>query len=577
VLMKKPLPRGVWAVFLLVFVAHAVVAVLVGPWGWDDSYIVVASGSTFVETGHIALTPVSGTVEASTSPVWFLLMSFFYALGFHSPFSLHFIGQLLAALSAGLAAALCYRLLRPSAPSFALPISILTLLLGPFRSESSVAMEMNLLSAAVLGMMVLLHAHGKKQLIALAALSSFIPWVRLEAMGYVLVGACAIWLFSRRRLPALVVLASSVFSTLLLTLVRYIVFGTFFLTNTMLAKSMRPYSPLVGSDLWLIQLVLTIVEPLLVLLPALFVGYGLSLFTGRRMRDTFSSLVASARSRTASPCVVFGISYYLAYAGVEFAAGNNFLNPLGRMGSSALVTLVVSVAILFAGEQRAAPFRRSDRVKIIAVATVILAVPYLGLFGYDTGVFVLNRFFYDPSGDGSDLRYYAAQESMQKNAMAMENMRKMLHKEQLNVLMEDVGIAGACCRKLNILDLALLANRDLTSSGWQGFPEYFSRKMPDIVQTHQLWSFSSGIYKIPAFRENYTPVVFDRSMFYLRNDLFNQVRDKCSEAQEDRRYFWYNLYDTFSPDPHVTTDSMYSIDKDYVENTLHLRTFCRLG
>ncbi len=288
-------------VFATVLAAHLVILLAVGLESWDDGYITLALARTFAETGHIGLTPVSEHVEGATSPLWFLLMAGIYKIGITSFAGFHIASQVVAALCSAAAAVLFYRLIQPAAPTAAWWITVLVFLLGPIRAETGNGMEMSLLCLVVLGILLLLRDDGSRWP-GVAALAALVPWIRLEATGYVIAGALAVWLFSspRNRRSLVAIVLASFGSVAVLVLVRYLVFGTVLFTNTMIAKQMPPYSPPYPSAAWWGQQVDGLIfEPVVTALPAVVVFMILLRMSGQRLGEKFA---ARRAARWRVPC-----------------------------------------------------------------------------------------------------------------------------------------------------------------------------------------------------------------------------------------------------------------------------------
>ncbi|WP_143052479.1 hypothetical protein [Streptomyces sp. cf386] len=91
-----------FGLFCATFFTHAALALFIGANGWDDGSITLAFARTFADSGQIALTPASETVEGFSSPLWFLLMA-----GTFRVLPLDFDGMILASqLWSGIFAAL---------------------------------------------------------------------------------------------------------------------------------------------------------------------------------------------------------------------------------------------------------------------------------------------------------------------------------------------------------------------------------------------------------------------------------------------------------------------------------------
>lgn len=555
-----------WCLFGSVFAVHTAIGLAVGEVAWDDGYITLAFARTFAETGQIALTPVSETVEGATSPIWFLLLAALYKLGITGFYGFHAASQVLAALSAAGCSVLLYRLIQPSVPAVAWWIAFLSLMLGPFRTETANGMEMTLLCLVVLGILNLIRDDERQPLAGVVALSALVPLIRLEAAGYVIAGALVIIVFSRQWRLATALIVSSLTSIVFVSIVRYVVFGTVGLTNTMIAKQVSPYSPPSGTPAWFLQLSYSIViEPVLTLLPAFVVAYALGRMSGSKARDKVRALVPTARSRILDARISFSIGFSLAYFAFVILFGSNYFAPPGRMGASAMLALIVVAAMVVPVPGGFGKRWVPRRAKLAAAGLFLM--PLLGILAQDLAWFYIARLNTDPKlAFNSTVAY-------RRNGEAMDHVRELLQQPRITALFADVGAPGLCCERLEILDLGLLTNTRLAKIGWAGFPDFLKDKMPDLIQTHGVWSQETGIYDNPDFRSGYTPVVVYNSLFYLRNDLYDRLEGGCRPADTTEDYFYAGLEPASSvkgaKDARV-------IDKDFIDS-LGLSSFCRLA
>lgn len=564
--------NSIVALFLTVLGAHLAIAVAVGVEAWDDGYITLALARTFAETGHIGLTPVSEQVEAATSPLWFLLMAGIYKLGVTSFYWFHFASQLAAALCSAAAAVLFYRLIRPAAPGAAWWITLLVFLLGPIRAETGNGMEMSLLCLVVLSILVLLRDDDGTNWAGLAALAALVPWIRLEATGYVIAGVLAVWVFSsprsRRSLVAMVV--ASFVSVGILVVVRYAVFGTVLLTNTMLAKQMPPYSPPYPSPAWWGQQIDGLVfEPVVTTLPAVVVFIILLRLSGQRIRHKTTTLKERVVARNVPVVISFSLAYAIAFFGFTAIFGANIFTLPGRMGMSALI-LLVAAAVNAVPLRNGAARRLPGRSKL-AIAGLFL-VPCVGLIAYDSMGMAM-RVAQTVSSDQRAAKVLSFS-AFRANGEAIDHVRELLQMPQISVLLTDVGQPGLCCENIEILDFGLLANSELTKTGWAGFPEYLSARRPDLIQLHSSFTQESGITKDDYFIKNYVPVFVDLSLFYLRKDHYQKLKDSCRFDASPRFYF-FSGGEPLTSQTDSPVDSALRIDKDYLKS-LNLEEYCWL-
>ena len=565
-------PQSAGTVFVTVLFAHLIVLLSVGLESWDDGYITLALARTFAEAGHIGLTPVSEHVEGATSPLWFLLMAGIYKVGITSFAGFHVASQVLAALCSAVAAVLFYRLIRPNVPGMAWWITVLVFLLGPARAETGNGMEMSLLCLVVLGILLWLRDDDDRHWLFVAALAAVVPWIRLEATGYLIAGTAAVWLASsprnRRSLVAIVV--ASLGSVAVLVVVRYLAFGTVLFTNTMIAKQMSPYSPHPWSPAWWWQQVDgLVVEPAVTVLPAVVAFVVLLRMSGQRLGGKFTALKRHAVARSVPVPVSFGLAYAVAFFGFTIVFGANIFSPPGRMGLSAMVLLVVAAmsSVSLPGPARC---RRLTRGATLALVVLSL-VPFVGLIAYDTigmTMRVAQLVTDDPRA-----KVYAFS-AFRANGEAIERVRRLLGLPVISVLLTDVGQPGLCCKNVEILDFGLLTNRELTRTGWSGFPDYLREQSPDLIQLHSSFTQESGITHVEYFTTNYVPVFVDLSLFYLRKDHYEKLKGICT-FEEAPRYYFFAGGEPVSPQRGAAVDSALHIDKVYLRS-LGLTEYCRL-
>jgi hypothetical protein len=563
-----PSVRGI---FVTVLAAHVAIALAVGLEAWDDGYIILSFARTFAETGHIGLTPVSEQVEGATSPLWFLLMAGIYASGVSDFFWFHFASQLAAALCSAAAAVLFYRLIWPAAPKAAWWITLLVFLLGPIRSETGNGMEMSLLCLLVLGIMVLLRDDDGRHWKAVAILAALVPWVRLEAMGYVVAGALAIWVFSspRNRRPLVAIIIASVVSVGLLTVARYLVFGTVLLTNTMLAKQMPPYSPPFPAPAWWGQQIDGLLfEPVVTALPAVVIFLVLLRASRQRLGYKVSRLKSLILTRKVPLLVSFGLSYAIAFFGFTAVFGANIFTLPGRMGMSAMIVLVVA-AVHSVSLPDQAPRSLPTRSRL-AIAGLFL-VPCVGLIAYDSVGMAMRV---AQAVNGSTQVKVLSFSAFRANGEAMDRVRVLLGMPRISVLLTDVGQPGLCCENLEILDFGLLTNSELTKTGWAGFPAYLRSKSPDLIQLHSSFTQESGITDDEYFINNYVPAFVDNSLFYLRRDHYEKLQDLCT-FEDAPDYYFFNGGEPLTSQTDAAADSALHVDKNYLKS-LNLAKYCRL-
>lgn len=306
------------------------------------------------------------------------------------------------------------------------------------------------------------------------------------------------------------------------------------------------------------------IEPVTTLLPAALVAIALSRLSGVAPLSTLRGPLRLAASRSMPARMSFGIGYTLAYLLFIVVFGSNYFAPPGRMGASATLALIVVVAMAVPAAAPHRSLRFSWRGFAIGVA--LFLTPFVGVVSQDLAWLYLARVNSDPKLAFNSTAAY------RKNGEAADRVRELLQEPTISVLLADVGAPSLCCQRLEILDLGLLANAELSKVGWGDFPGYLQERRPDLIQTHGVWSQESGIYTNPQFAEGYTPIVIRDSLFYLRNDLFDRVRNRCTEADPFDPYFYAGL----EPASSKKGSDAATIDRRYIES-LGRTSFCRLS
>lgn len=513
--------------FTATLLLHVAVVFAVRDRGWDDGAITMAFADTFAQTGRMSITPPSEVIEGFSSPAWLLLLA-----GVYRVFPLAFGGmilaaQLLTALFAALGATLLWDLLRPFLPRVAMLFSIAVFCYGPFLLETANGMEMTALSAAVLALLRSITRLPARtwQMVALAAL---VPWIRLEAAGYLAVAALALIALSRdyRRAGALV--AGAVASSIVLTAVRLALFDSL-VPNTIIAKRW----PVYGSDTFLGHLRQPVLDLLYVLAPGM-------LLTAVILAARRPSL-RHIRARI-HPAGAFIVGYVMAVGIFNLGIGYNWGYP-GRMEQSAIALAVVLVCYT-------APvaLRSVDSVRhLIPILIAMAVLSYVGVFVGDDQM--TKRW---PTGRADD----TTPADISETGRALDDLRVRLGLPTMSVLLPDVGGSSLCCQNLQVMDLGMLASRELARDGYQAAGDYVEEHRPDVI-VDPSWGAGSLIYDTSYFSANYVPITTGDNWFYLRTTHFAELEPQCSWiSTEDAKPLWHNpdgYTERYLQESHTTT------------------------
>lgn len=530
--------------FCAVLSMHAALALFIGANGWDDGSITLAFARTFVDSGQIALTPSSETVEGFSSPFWFLLLAATYRV-----LPLDFDGMILASqlwsgIFAAVGAVLVHSMVRQYGRVQAWLVSLVLFGYGPFLNETINGMEMTSLSTVALAIVWLFRSGRRHVWIGLVLLAATAPWIRAEAVGYVVAGALVLALWSKEYRWAWALGAGAVSSLAVLTAVRLAVFGSL-LPNTMIAKQSSPYSAH-STIRHFLQMSVAAVEVLYVLLPTAVIA--VMALAGMRIgvRTVGTEAFRRIRSRSMDPVASFGLGYIVAVAAFNVGIGRNW-GYIGRMEQSAIALGVVALAL---SKPRVMQFLKPTP-RLCAVIAAMLLLTACGI----EKQFIAARL--DPES-----RVAVTPAVYREAGQAMDDVRVKLEKPGLTVMTPDVGGSSLCCSKLKIVDLALLANAALARDGYAAMPSHLAARRPDLVETHGMWSEASKLYEAPYFRDNYTPVVVRGMWMYLRNDLRLKLDSQCTPVTpEGARSLRYRGAD---------------VDERYVRS-LDLDSVCRLS
>jgi hypothetical protein len=510
-----------------IFTVHTAFALLVGMGIWDDGYITLASARTFAETGRIAVTPVSETVEAATSPMWFLIMAGVHRLGITGMYSFHLAAQLLAGCCAAVGVVLFYRLIRPTAPAYAWQISLTVFLAAAFITETVNGMEMTLLVDVVLAIAVGLRDQGDQEAwpsVSLVLLAAAIPWIRIECGAYALLGFLGIWWLSRRRRSAIALAASVLSSLALLTATRFLIFGSV-LPNSILAKRWPPYMPDFDPHnpsmmvAWTANAAGRLILPLYVLVPSALI-FGLALrLTGRRLRETLSEQRSLAKNREWGAALSFSLAYSLGVVGFDVFVSPNIANPAGRMELCAIPLLIASALMIAPVTGSRRPLAARSKAAVVGVLAILIP----GFFPCQYGTALVLE--YSP-----DKRIHDIMAIVPRFGTSIEHVRQLLGLPKIRAIFGDIGYPSFCCEKIEVLDAAMLASRELAEHGPSRLPEYLREQDADIITAYPGFGALVGIFSIPYLRERYTPIVIEEVLYYLRNDHYRALSSSCQKT-----------------------------------------------
>ena len=93
----------------------------------------------------------------------------------------------------------------------------------------------------------------------------------------------------------------------------------------------------------------------------------------------------------------------------------------------------------------------------------------------------------------------------------------------LSVFLPDIGGASLCCTELTVMDSALLANPQLSLSGYAGVKNFVGTTHPDVIETHEPWANVGHLYEDHVL-DGYGVVEVQGKYLFLRDDLYRQLQ-----------------------------------------------------
>lgn len=479
---------------------------LAGPYSWDDGAITLAFGQTLFESGEFALTPSSPRVEGSSSLLYTILNGAIIWAGGLDFYDAINASRILSALFLGATAFLLFKVLSGYMQDFyAFSAALIYCIIPVNYMEVYNGMEMN---AFAFLLVLYFHLLRTQNYLALAVLP-FLVLVRIEAGFYLLVVLLLSWWIDtdeknryRVHLLAVLILIS------VLQLFRISYFGSF-LPNTVLAKMHEPYSyEGLGGISLKIQGLVEFLQFYAVPIAALLIVLQISRWKARLQPEHL---------------LILAFGFFALLSGSASTWGYD-----ARMTLALLPTALVAVA--YAGHM---PQGEATRSFSLAALLVGLTIGGYAVATMDTSRALLSRLEtgarysalaeadvsnQEPSAPYEYGWYGITPENYRITGEAVEELSSRLGLDVIAFATPDVGGVGLCCSRLMVLDMALLTNPTLAANGYAHFEVYLTENRPDVIETHGVWSEVTRIYDGAYFQENYVPLVFRNTLFYLRQD-----------------------------------------------------------
>jgi len=507
--------------FCIFVIINLVAIYYVGPYAWDDGAITLAYGQTMGNYGKFALTNASEIVEGSSS-ITLVFLSAIITKIFHLDFY-NFItwAQLNTFIFTIITLFLTYKTLQPVLhnKAYALIITSLMALFPMYTTEIMNGMEMTIFSSLLL---LLIFAYEKKST-WIYVIVPLLLLTRFEAILYLSFTFLAIAIFDKKnRQHVLQLFSYTLLIFMLFTLVRYLYFGDF-LPNTIWAKMNPPYSP-TGLILTLYKKISGGIEFLYVFN---FLFIGTFLFFLNKKKEICS------------------IKLWLIVSFFVFAliAGKNW-GYNGRMFLAILPVIVVFftwqvmrvtyMKFIMDGQTKEWTFSERSKFYIIITVLVISLMVNSRLTLQNvktvlTGGFYQNRYLPSmvhrklESKLSNNVSFGVTPENYKVTGTAVEEVRKVLGLDTIKFMVPDVGGLGLCCERINVIDSALLTNSYLAKYGYEKFESLLQVKIPDIIESHGIWSTVTKIYEKEFFINNYVPIVIQDNFFWLNKKYISKL------------------------------------------------------
>ena len=464
---------------------------------WDDGAITAAFSRTWAESGKIALTPVSQTVEGFSTVLWFLLLSIPYFFT-HNPDAGLIWMKVLSAIFFLLSLRLIYVVAwRQFADRAAAIVSVLLLAYCTTLDwETRNGMEMTL---AVFLLLLLFHiftSRQRKWRILYASILCFLLLLARFEMPFILaLFFCGFFYAAWRNMPNTVTL-SDLFRISAITLSCFILiefwrhhaFGEW-MPNTVYAKRFPPYSDWSTPAKFVHTRLKAMSEPISVLLLPLGFAACAYIMRAISLKKTLwitSDLIPPTMWALALGCFLFGAMF-----------GQNW-GPPGRMVAALLPFLILVIVGI---SVNAVPDKR-----LLAKALTILLIGHSLVWLRQQAAYPVD----------------ATIDTIAPIGLGADSIRAALHHDQMVTMISDVGASSLCCERLDIVDSALLANPTLARTGWSSFPSYFRSLRPEVVEAHANWPIRGHLYD-EGLLDDYSIVSSHGVRFFVRNDLFSQL------------------------------------------------------
>ncbi|MGC1783439.1 MAG: hypothetical protein WA708_13025 [Acidobacteriaceae bacterium] len=494
--------RLLWITVVLIPIAFSLYFALHGlRESWDDGAILAAYARTYADTGRIALTPSSPTVEGMSSLTWFLLLTVarFFS---NNPDVILIWMKCASALSLVLALTVFFRVAcEQLAGSEKAALGCTLMLAFSYTSflEVKNGMEMNLAMLLTISLFYVLTRlrGGTGCLIFGWCIATLLLATRFESPLMLLLLAIGLYFDGDHRAgrPShrglFILAAGTLVSFGILELWRHHTFGVW-MPNTVYAKEWPPYSRWHGQKsltLWWGESVSAISVLFSALGIPLLIAFVVTANGLLRKHIEWASLNRVSKAVWTLSFGAFGVAWII---GKDWGYSGRMIVPM-------LPFLLIAIAALCRSAL-------ANKARFIHLLGGIVAWQFCLWF-------IVVIYASKPTVSIEEVRRYA---------LGADAIRNALHKQTLPVMLPDVGGSALYGEHLRILDSALLSNPELAKHGWSYFGQYFHKTRPDAFETHSLWAIYQNAYNSNLLND-YSIVSANGKRFFVRNDLFAQL------------------------------------------------------
>lgn len=494
--LKKP-----FILLLAITIVHMILSIYYRDETWDDSAITLGFAKNIIEHQDFIPGQYSDRCEGSSAFLWVLINAAIYSL-VKSPATLLTAAKTSSILCNLINAVLLYKLLKYCVNQNALiVIGLTTFMLSAVSIQESInGMETPLLTTFLLSSL-LLYPQIKNNRLKFAGFcltSTLIIFIRHEGALYLIPFAIAELFKHRLRIfkNKICYLWAILFFSY--NIWHYNFFGTI-LTNPMLAKTFPPYSPELTSLAQKLHFHLLPIRTFILLCFPVVIP---ALIGALRYGHIKETLRAHIKTHNLHWMIIVLMLLVNTYIGFNWGPTNRMLFPVFPITIIALLSLADKYT-----------FKPKSLVFLIPA----LLIPH---FLYQANVFK------------RDLSQLPSVHSIKNILSSVENIRNAAEIEKLTYTGPDMGAFLLFGNNMRIIDIGLLCNSHLARSGHSQTKALLRSEVPDIIETHGMWTYYSQINSMESLTEEYTLVVLNRIILLVKKHHINKIQNMTRRSTD---------------------------------------------